>query len=243
MLIALISGRKSMKTTAASLICHALAARTAPQSYEPIGYDADSANHFKMWADEAEDNEALEEYPFPVHSVAHNRFQKAVVREYPHEGKVGVVDTGHMEDHVPIAKSVLMASDVAILVLEPTFNETERLVKQLSLSTIMRDVDKQRANEGKRPLRRLIMLSKYYSATRDWEEVRDDILDQQVEKDEHGDPGAWLGWEILSTKIPYRADLSRVDAFNPPSPALARKMGFDELITELEQKGILQHDV
>lgn len=230
MLIALISGRKSMKTTAAALLCHALLDRK-PDAYEVIGYDTDTSSHFGSWALGPEVGDHPAPFPFEVVSAADQLFDRVTMRKHPHAGKVGIVDCGHMEDHVAITEAVLRAADATILVLEPTMNEVERLEK-LRLVEIIKRVEKDRAEKGSLPLRRFVMMAKYNSRTNDVDDVAAYITDPTTKK-------KWDGWQVLETRIPYMADLSRIDTYNPPEPRMAKKAGFGSLITELETLGVL----
>ncbi|MFI5987463.1 hypothetical protein ACIBEA_42170 [Streptomyces sp. NPDC051555] len=234
MLIAVISNRnKTGKTTVVSCLGHALANRKPPnKTYVPLAYDGDFSAQLRKWYKAAKADEDFSEFPFDVRLAATTQFED-ILEEHPHEGKVGLVDTAHLEDSRGYAEAVMEHADAVILMTEPNLNELERL-EALPLADAMAKVDANRAAAGRQPIRRLVMFFRVPTSVnaQDVKTTREYITDAANAEE-------WGGWQVLTTKMTENRKLARLSETNPPSLDAMKSSGMDQLVTELENLGVL----
>ncbi|UNZ22312.1 hypothetical protein [Streptomyces sp. 891-h] len=222
MWIALFSPRSTGKSVAAWWLLHALHAR----GYPVLGVDADESKQMYRWweaqfpADDDQEEGDEFEAPFEVHRMADSRFHEQAADMLP-PGHIGVVDVGHLENHSAIGLSVMRVVDLALITCAPTAGDVERM-DDLPMDFFIERGIKKRPAGAPEPERWILFTRNQLGATRAVKELRTSLGDD--------------GWNILSTVIPatqtYSSTGEGVEIYAPGSH-------FDELVTELETKGLL----
>ncbi|MGV4924112.1 plasmid partition protein [Streptomyces sp. BHT-5-2] len=181
------------------------------RGFPVIAFEADYSRQLAEWDDRADG------FPFPIQQQATPMFYKNVPPMMAPD-QIGVVDCGHAEDHGSIVKSVLRVADLAILNTAPTAAGIDR-IERLPMRELIDDVAVLRP-EGTPPptwvlLNRTVARAK---ATRQWRKY--------LEED---------GWNVFTTTIPHRTMYAR----SVLKPVTARGSAYDELVTEMIDRGLL----
>jgi cellulose biosynthesis protein BcsQ len=205
-IIALASPRTSSKTTNAAWLAGALHAR----GHRVKAFDADLSHQLTDW-------HAANQWPFPIFGVASKQAHLNIPQALGPDD-VAVVDVGHIEEHLHIARSVLRISDLALINLVPTAPDLERL-ENLPLSGFLDDVNGLRLN-GDLPVR--ILLTRCQPRTLATHDAREYMTE--------------AGHRVLSTTVPAVQRYAQTGAGMPLDP---RGSAHDELVTELEKEGLL----
>lgn len=204
-IIALVSPRTSSKTTNAAWLAKALEQR----GYPVKGFDADLSHQWQDW-------HAANGWAFPVFGAA-SRSANTIIPEALGRDDIAVVDVGHIEEHLNIARAVLRIADLCLVNLVPTAPDVERL-ENLPLSGFLDDVNGLRDDDV--PVR--ILLTRCQPGTLATKETREHMTDS--------------GYEVLSTVIPAVQRYAQTGAGFPLDP---RGSAHDELVTELAKGGLL----
>lgn len=211
MLIANISPRSMGKTTDTGMMGHALHEAGYPVQL----WDADESEHLTQWSE-------IAGFPFPVRKNASARFAE----EYTPLGETGVdiVDVGHTENHPHIADSVLKVADLAIVHMEPSMADYQR-VQQPRTSTRVETMVRRSALE--RPSRTApplwVLLNRVRPNVRSEREIRDLLAEAQ--------------FNVFTVKIPVLDDIKQATGF--PVERAARGP-FGELVTEMQTRGLIK---
>lgn len=212
MLIANISPRSMGKTTDTGFMAHAF----HEVGYPVRAWDADESQHLKQWS------EAAGGFPFPVEKNATATFAEDV---QPLKDGVDLVDVGHTENHPHIADSVLKIADLAILHMEPSMADWQRVTKPRT-STAISDIVARSAFA--RPGRQAPPLWVLFNRVRPGVNSAKEIRDMMRE----------AGWNVFTVMIPVRDDIKQATAFRVER---ASRGPFGELVTEMETKGLVKH--
>ncbi|MFG2845972.1 plasmid partition protein [Kitasatospora sp. NPDC048296] len=217
-ILAAISPRSTGKTTAIWWLLHALAAR----GYPAKGFDADESEQLYRWwkaRPEDEDGNPLDGLSFEVEKLASKRFHEEAPGKLP-EGSIGAVDCGHLENHAGIGWSVLRVADLVIVVCASTPGDVER-IEELPMGHFIDQVIPKRADK-KRPNTWALIVRVQPGTTVAPTGVRDDLKA--------------LGFNVFTTMIPatqqYAGTAEGVPIHAPGS-------AFDELVTEMETRGLI----
>jgi chromosome partitioning protein len=205
-----ISPRSTGKTTNTTWMCHALHER----GRKVIGYDADDSRQFSRW-------HATTDYPFPVQQASSEAFHVTVPQLVPagYEDGVGVVDVGHLEDHKAIGWSVLRVADLAVINVPPSMNDVERL-DELPMKGFIQEVAMLRADS--RPPATWVLLCKAPTGINETPQVRSYLRDE--------------GYNVFSTVVPAVVKYMRT---HEGAQVQAKGSVFDELVSEMEERGLL----
>jgi cellulose biosynthesis protein BcsQ len=199
------------KTTDTGMMAHAL----HEVGYQVRAWDADESEHLTQW------NEAAGGFPFPVEQNATATFSTEVE---PLKDGIDVVDVGHTENHPHLADSVLKIADLAIVHMEPSMADWQRVTKPRT-STPIRDMVERSAYV--RPDRKAppvwILLNRVRANVRSVGEFRTLLTD--------------AGWNVFTVVIPAREDLKQATGFDVQR---ASRGPFGELVTEMETKGLIK---
>lgn len=208
--IANVSPRSTGKTTNSAWMCHALHAR----GRKVIGFDADDSRQFSRW-------QARGAYPFVVQQASTPAFHLNVPQMIPagFEEGIGVVDVGHLEDHKAVGTSVLRLADLAIINLPPSMNDVERM-EELPLKEFIEDVAPNRADS--KPPTTWVLLCKAPNGVSEISQVRNYLLEG--------------GYNVFTTVVPAVVKYMRT---HEGSDIQAKGSVFDELVTEMETRGLL----
>jgi len=208
--IANVSPRSTGKTTNSAWMCHALHER----GRKVIGFDADDSRQFSRW-------QARGSYPFVVQQASTPAFHLNVPQMIPagFEDGIGVVDVGHLEDHKAVGTSVLRLADLAIINLPPSMNDVERM-EELPLKEFIEDVAPNRADS--KPPTTWVLLCKAPNGVSEISQVRNYLLEG--------------GYNVFTTVVPAVVKYMRT---HEGSDIQAKGSVFDELVTEMETRGLL----
>jgi hypothetical protein len=217
-LVANISPRSVSKTTNSAFLAHALHERKKPDNpneYDVLAYDGDVSGQLTRWHETSG-------YPFPCLGAASRTFH-ATFRETHPPGRIGVVDVGHLEDHIAIARSILRVTDVAIVNLVPSAADTERAEGEANLKEIIYD-DVASLREDGRPPQAWILLTRApnHKDSIDVREARAYFEDE--------------GWHVFDTVIPSAVEYMRA---GEGTPLRGKGTHLDDLVTEMEKKDLL----
>lgn len=211
MLIANVSPRTGGKTTNSGWLAHALL--EAERDYDVAGFDADHSQQFHAWS-------VSGEFAFPVEPAATAKFHTDVAVP---DGKIGLVDCGHTENHPDITNSVLRVADLVILHMAPTKADFDRIVDPPDKTKIGDIIAMSAALRADRtPPPTWVLLNRTVTGASSTGIYRGMMEDE--------------GWNVLTTVIP-RSELFGQSVSYPVSGA--RKGPFGELVTELEKRGLL----
>lgn len=211
MIIANISPRSQGKTTDTGFMAHAL----HELEYPVRAWDADESEHLVQWSD------AAGGFPFPVEKNATATFATDI---RPLVGGIDIVDVGHTENHPHIADSVLKIADLAILHMEPSMADWQR-VTQPKTSTPIADIVARSAFA--RPGRQAPPLWVLFNRVRHGVRSAREIRDMMQEAD----------WNVFTVMIPVRDDIKQATAF----PVERASEGpFGKLITEMQDRGLIK---
>ncbi|MEV6133157.1 plasmid partition protein [Streptomyces violaceusniger] len=211
MLIANVSPRTGGKTTNSGWLAHAL--QEAERDYDVVGYDADHSQQFHAWS-------LSGEFTFPVISAATAKFHLDVT---PPDGKIGIVDCGHTENHPDITNSVLRVADLVILHMAPTKADFDRIVDPPDKTKIGDLIAMSAALRADRqPPPTWVLLNRTVTGAASTGIYRGMMEDE--------------GWNVLTTVIP-RTELFGQSVSYPIFDA--RKGPFGALVTELEKRELL----
>lgn len=208
--IANVSPRSTGKTTNSAWMGHALHER----GRKVIGYDADDSKQFSRW-------QAAGTYPFVVQQAATPAFHLNIPQMIPagFEDAVGVVDVGHLEDHRKVGASVLRLADLAIINLPPSMNDVERM-EELPTKEFIDDMASLRMDS--KPPATWVLLCKAPTGVNEIPQVREYLEDE--------------GYNVFTTVVPAVVKYMRT---HEGSDILAKGSAFDELVTEMEERGLL----
>ncbi|MEU7158904.1 plasmid partition protein [Streptomyces chrestomyceticus] len=208
--IANVSPRSTGKTTNSTWMCHALHER----GRKVIGYDADDSRQFSRW-------QATSTYPFPVQQAATSAFHLNVPQLVPagYEDGVGVVDVGHLEDHQAVGASVLRLADLAVINIPPSMNEVERM-EELPMREFIQSVAPLRMDS--QPPATWVLLCKAPNGVSEIGQVRDYLVSE--------------GYNVFTTVVPAVVRYMRT---HEGADVQAKGSVFDELVTEMEERGLL----
>ncbi|MFD8573414.1 hypothetical protein [Streptomyces sp. NPDC059639] len=225
-IIALASPRTSSKTTNAAWLSSALHQR----GYPVKAFDADLSHQLTDW-------HAANGWDFPCLGAASRMANKNIPAALS-DKDVAVVDVGHLEEHLEIARAVLRVADVLLVNLVPAPADIERLEKlplggwpeevaarmqaEQELAEpptgFMEDVNSLRAE----PLPVRILLSRCQPGTLAPRETRELMIS--------------YGYEVMRTQIP---GVQRYALTGEGFALDPRGSAHDELVTELIEKGLL----
>ncbi|WP_432003685.1 ParA family protein [Streptomyces sioyaensis] len=208
--LANVSPRSTGKTTNSAWMSHALHER----GRKVIGYDADDSKQFSRW-------QAAGNYPFVVQQSATPAFHLNTPQMIPagFEDGIGVVDVGHLEDHQAVGASVLRLTDLAIINLPPSMNDVERM-EELPTKEFIQNVAPLRMDS--QPPATWILLCKAPTGVSELKQVREYLEDE--------------GYNVFSTVVPAVVKYMRT---HEGSEIQAKGSVFDELVTEMEDRGLL----
>ncbi|MFI1568220.1 plasmid partition protein [Streptomyces sp. NPDC020490] len=211
MFIATISPRSTGKTTIMAWLLHALHER----GYAVTGFDADESEQLYRWWEASPDGS----YPFELHRLANGRFHEEAPRLLP-DGHIGGVDCGHLENHAGIGWSVLRIADLAIVACAATNSDVERM-EELPMDHFIDQVIPKRADK-KRPNTWVLLCRVQPGSTVQPKGIRNGLKAD--------------GWNVFTTMIPgtqlYASTAEGV-------PIKAAGSAFDELVTEMETRGLI----
>ncbi|MBV7674143.1 plasmid partition protein [Streptomyces halstedii] len=212
MLIANVSPRTGGKTTNSGWLAHALL--EAEAEYDVIGFDADHSQQFRSWS-------ITGEFAFPVKPAATAKFHDEITVP---DGKTGIVDCGHTENHPDITNSVLRVADLVILHMSPTKADFDRIIDPPDKTKIGDIIAMSAALRGDRkPPPTWVLLNRTIAGASSTGLYREMMEDE--------------GWNVLTTVIPRSEAFGQSVSF-PVSGAA--KGPFGTLVTELEKKGLLK---
>ncbi|MEU3064133.1 plasmid partition protein [Streptomyces murinus] len=212
MLIATISPRSTGKTTITAWLLHALHER----GYPVKGFDADESEQlFRWWEARPEGS-----YPFEVEKEASTRFHERVPSKVP-VGTVAAVDCGHLENHSGIGWSVLRVADLAIVACAATNSDVERM-DEMPLDFYIDQVIKKREDK-KRPETWVLLCRVQPGSTIAPKGIRNTLTED--------------GWNVFTTEIPA---IQKYASTGEGVPIKASGSHFDELVTEMEQRGLIK---
>ncbi|WP_406257517.1 plasmid partition protein [Streptomyces chartreusis] len=211
MLIANISPRSMGKTTDTGMMAHAL----HEAGYVVRAWDADESQHLTQWS------EAAGGFPFPVEKNATATFATDVT---PLQDGIDIVDVGHTENHPHIADSVLKIADLAIVHMEPSMADWQRVTEPRTSTAVAEIVARSaftRADRKAPPL--CVLLNRVRTGVRSAKDIRDMLRD--------------AGWDVFTVMIPNLDELKQATAFSVEN---ASRGPFGELVTEMEAKGLIK---
>ncbi|MGW4254141.1 ParA family protein [Streptomyces californicus] len=220
MLIASLKPRTMGGTTNTGLLTYAL----ARAGHAVTCYDADESLQLLAWSREAGD------FPCAVHEADTPAFADSVYPTMDHD-RINVVDAGHAENHPDIVDSVLEVADLVILTLSPTNPDYERLTRPERGTALAKVIKRSAAlRETGEPPTTYVLLNRCQagaaSPARYAELLRNGGKDGTLPK-----------WDVLSTQIPRREAIASAVGF--PCDKRERRAPYDELVTELTQRGHL----
>ncbi|WP_411130103.1 plasmid partition protein [Streptomyces sp. x-19] len=157
-------------------------------------------------------------FPFPVQQQATPMFYKNVPPTMA-PGQIGVVDCGHAEDHRSIVQSVLRIADLAILNTAPTAADIDRVERPLAMRELIDEVAVLRPDGNPPPT--WVLLTRTISRARATNQWRHYLQEE--------------GWNVFTTTIPHRTMYAR----SVLKPVTARGSAYDELVTEMIDRGLL----
>ncbi|GAA3239066.1 hypothetical protein GCM10010260_83720 [Streptomyces filipinensis] len=210
MFIAAVSPRSTGKTTAIWWLLHALRER----GYDVKGFDADESKQLYRWW-QASDKQ------FDVTRLADTRFHAEAPEKLP-DGHIGAVDCGHLENHAGIGYSVLRVADLVIVVCAATNGDVERM-EELPMDGFL-DLAwaKKKDPTAPRP-KEWVLLVRVQPGTRTSPEgIRKGLVEE--------------GWDVFTTMIP---SIQKYANTGEGLPIHAAGSHFDELVTEMEQRGLI----
>lgn len=226
-IIALASPRTSSKTTNAAWLSYALHER----GYPVKGFDADLSHQLADW-------HAANDWPFPVLGVATQRANQTITAALG-DDDVAIVDVGHIEEHIAIARAVLRIADLCLVNLVPAPADIERLEK-LPLGGWPDDIAAQlQAEQG--------LDGPPTGFMEDINSLRETPLDFRILLS-RCQPGATLavretrdlmesyGYQVMKATVPA---VQRYAMTGEGFPLEPRGSAHDELVTELEGEGLL----
>lgn len=210
-LIANISPRSMGKTTDTGMMAHAL----HEAGYQVRAWDADESQHLTQWS------EAAGGFPFPVERNATATFATDVS---PLRDGIDIVDVGHTENHPHIADSVLKIADLAIVHMEPSMADWQRVTEPRTSTAVAEIVARSafaRPDRKAPPL--WVLLNRVRTGVKSAQEIRGMLRD--------------AGWNVFTVMIPTRDEFKQATAF---SVERASHGPFGELVTEMETKGLIK---
>lgn len=181
------------------------------RGYSVVAFEADLSRQLTEW------DIAAGGFPFPVLQQISSQFHKNVAASFP-DGHIGIVDCGHAEDHRSIVQSVLRVTDVAILNTAPTVADIDR-IERLPMRELIEDVSVLRPDNAPPPT--WILLNRTVTNAKATKDHRDYLREQ--------------GWNVFTTVIPHR----QAYAQSMLQPVTARGSAYDELTTEMIDRGLL----
>lgn len=211
MFIAAISPRSTGKTTLMAWLLHALHER----GYSVKGFDADESEQLYHWWEARPEGS----YPFDVERLASSRFHEEGPTKLP-AGHIGGVDCGHLENHSKIGWSVLRVADLAIVACAATNSDVERM-EELPMDHFIDQIIPKRADK-KRPETWVLLCRVQPGSTVQPKGIRKGLEDD--------------GWNVFTTMIPA---IQRYASTAEGAPIHASGSAFDELVTEMEQRGLI----
>ncbi|GAA1377166.1 plasmid partition protein [Streptomyces beijiangensis] len=212
MIIANISPRSMGKTTDTGMMAHALHER----GYPVKAWDADESEHLTQW------NEAAGGFPFPVGKNATATFATDIT---PLAGGIDLADVGHTENHPHIADSVLKIADLAILHMEPSMADWQRVTTPRTSTPVAEMVARSAFTRPDRTAPPVwILLNRVRTGVNSAKQIRDMLRE--------------AGWNVFTVMIPVRDDLKQITAFSVEN---ASSGPFGELVTEMETRGMIKH--
>ncbi|GHB76297.1 hypothetical protein GCM10010331_75260 [Streptomyces xanthochromogenes] len=212
MLIANLSPRSMGKTTDTGMMGHAFHEAGYPVQL----WDADESEHLSQWHE-------IAGFPFEVKKNATARFAE----EYTPLGERGIdiVDVGHTENHPHIADSVLKVADLAIIHMEASMADYQRMHQprtSTKVETMVRRSALDRPSRQAPPL--WVLLNRVRSNVRSEREIRDLLTEAQ--------------YNVFTVKIPMLDEIKQATGF--PVEKAARGP-FGELVTEMQNLGLVKN--
>ncbi|MEU4850571.1 plasmid partition protein [Streptomyces gilvosporeus] len=205
MWIASVSPRSTGKTTNTWWLLHALHER----GYPVTGFDADESQQLWRWWNAGEPD-------FKVHRVANGRFHEEAPTKLP-AGHIGVVDCGHLENHLGIGRSVMLIADLVLVNCAPTNSDVERM-DELPMDFFIKTASAKRPDRTPPP-HPVLLCRNQAGATKTLDSIRGSL---------RGDE-----WDVLSTVIPA---IQLYANTGEGMPVEAKGTHFDQLVTELESR-------
>ncbi|MGD6757286.1 ParA family protein [Streptomyces sp. BH105] len=178
-------------------------------------WDADESEHLTQWAE-------LAEFPFPVEKNSSAKFAE----EYTPLGEAGVdiVDVGHTENHPHIADSVLKVADLAIIHMEASMADYQRVHQPRTSTPVKTMVGRSAFDRPSREAPPLwVLLNRVRHNVRSEREIRD-LLDE-------------AGYNVFTVKIPVLDEIKQATGFPVEKAA---KGPFGELVTEMQARGLIK---
>jgi hypothetical protein len=212
MFIATISPRSTGKTTIMAWLLHALHER----GYPVTGFDADESEQLYRWWEGRPDGS----YPFEMHQMASTRFHENAPAKLP-EGHIGGVDCGHLENHAGIGQSVLRIADLAIVACAATNSDLERM-EELPLDFFIQQAGAKRPDKTA-PETWVLLCRVQPGSTKIPTGLRNSLKA--------------ANWNVFTTEIP---SIQLYAGTAEGMPISARGTHFDELVTEMEQRGLIK---
>ncbi|MFJ5588401.1 plasmid partition protein [Streptomyces noursei] len=182
------------------------------REFPVVAFEADYSRQLAEWDTQAGG------FPFPVQQQATPMFYKNVPPTMA-PGQIGVVDCGHAEDHGSIVRSVLRIADLAILNTAPTAADIDRVERPLAMRELIDEVAVLRPDGNPPPT--WVLLTRTISRARATKQWRDYLEEE--------------GWNVFTTTIPHRTMYAR----SVLKPVTARGSAYDELVTEMIDRGLL----
>ncbi|WP_344287995.1 plasmid partition protein [Streptomyces synnematoformans] len=210
--IATISPRSTGKSTITAWLLHALHER----GYPVVGFDADESEQLYRWWEAR----PVGSYPFEVHKEASTRFHVEAPKKLP-EGHIGAVDCGHLENHAGIGWSVLRVADLAIVACSATNSDVERM-DELPMDFFINQVVPKRADKAK-PKTWVLLCRVQPSSVVAPKGIRKTLVEDD--------------WNVFTTEIPA---IQKYASTAEGVPIHAAGSHFDELVTEMEQRGLIK---
>ncbi|MCZ4100693.1 plasmid partition protein [Streptomyces sp. H39-C1] len=181
------------------------------RGYPVVAFEADYSRQLAEW------DVRSGGFPFPVQQQASPLFHKNVPPAMRPE-QIGVVDCGHAEDHRNIVQSVLRVTDLAILSTAPTTADIDR-IERLPMRELIDDVDVLRPDGNPPPT--WVLLNRTTASAKATGQYRNYLRED--------------GWNVFTTTIPNR----QIYAQSMLEPVTARGSAYDELVTEMIDRGLL----
>ncbi|MEY9968548.1 cellulose biosynthesis protein BcsQ [Streptacidiphilus sp. MAP12-16] len=181
------------------------------RGYAVTAFEADYSRQLTEW------DACAGGFPFPVQQQASPMFYKNVPPTMA-PGQIGIVDCGHAEDHRSIVQSVLRVTDVAILNTAPTTADIDR-IDRLPMRDLIEEIAVLRPDGTPPPT--WVLLNRTVAGAKATNDYRDYLTDNR--------------WNVFTTTIPGRQRYAQ----SMLHPVAAKGSAYDELVTEMTDRGLL----
>ncbi|MFF1779950.1 hypothetical protein [Streptomyces virginiae] len=153
--------------------------------------------------------------------LADTRFHEEAPGEIP-DGHIGAVDCGHLENHAGIGYSVLRVADLVIIVCAATNGDVERM-EELPMDGFLKLAWERKKDPTSSRPKEWVLLVRVQPGTRTAPEgIREGLVEE--------------GWNVFTTMIP---SVQKYAATGEGLPIHAAGSHFDELVTEMERRGLI----